>query len=138
MTIPTINRARLFFLVRYVFAGGVAFVTNLCLLFVFVHYFRLWYLTASTLAFIVSVAVSFTVQKLITFRDKTTDNLRREIFLYLSIALFNVTANGGIMYSLVDLVHIHYMPAQVISAGIIAVWSLGVYRYIIFKNAVIH
>ena len=138
MTIPTINRAKLFFLIRYLFAGGLAFTTNLALLFVFANYFHMWYLTASTLAFIVSVIVSFTVQKFITFRDRTTENVRHQMMMYMVIAIFNVTANGGIMFSLVDLAHISYMIAQVISAGLIAVWSLCFYRYIIFKNAVIH
>lgn len=134
---PTLNRERLFFLLRYLFAGGLAFATNLALLFIFAHYFHLWYLTASTLSFIISVIVSFTVQKFITFRDRTTDNVHHQIAKYVAIALFNVTANVGIMYLLVDSAHVHYMIAQIVSAGIIAVWSLAVYRYLIFKHAVI-
>lgn len=137
-TFVATHKARLFFLMRYIFAGGLAFATNLTLLFIFTQYFQLWYLTASTLSFIISVVVSFTVQKFITFRDRTTDKVHHQIAKYLAIALFNVSANGGIMYALVDQVQIHYMLAQIISAGIIAVWSLGVYRYIIFKHAVIH
>jgi putative flippase GtrA len=135
MVIPTLNKVRLFFLMRYLFAGGLAFTTNLMLLFIFTNYFHLWYLTSSTLSFIISVIVSFTVQKLITFRDRTTDRVHHQIAMYIAIALFNVTANGGIMFSLVDKAHVHYMLAQIFSAGIIAVWSLGVYRYIIFKHA---
>ncbi len=137
MTLPVINKARVFFIMRYLFAGGLAFATNLSLLFIFAHYFHLWYLAASTLAFIVSVVVSFTVQKYITFRDKTTERVHHQAMMYLAIALFNVTANGVFMYSFVDLAHIPYMIAQVFSAGIIAVWSLGVYRYLIFKHAAI-
>lgn len=132
-----LNKERVFFLVRYLFAGGLAFATNLALLFIFAHYFHLWYLTASTLSFIISVIVSFTVQKFITFRDRTTDNVHHQIAKYVAIALFNVTANVGIMYLLVDSAHVHYMIAQIVSAGIIAVWSLAVYRYLIFKHAVI-
>lgn len=137
MVIPTVNKERFLFFMRYLFAGGLAFGTNLALLFIFAYYFHLWYLTASTLAFIVSVIVSFTVQKFITFRDRTTDTVHHQIAKYIAIALFNVSANGGIMYALVDLAQIHYMFAQIFSAGIIAVWSLGAYRYLIFKHAVI-
>jgi dolichol-phosphate mannosyltransferase len=122
---------------RYLFAGGLAFSTNLILLFIFIQYFHLWYLTASTLSFVISVIVSFTVQKFITFRDRTTNNVHYQIAKYVAIALFNVSANGGMMYALVDTAKIHYMLAQILSAGIIAVWSLAVYRYLIFKHAVI-
>lgn len=129
------NRVRLFFLMRYLFAGGVAFVTNLILLFVFAHYFHLWYLTASTFAFIVSVIVSFMMQKFVTFRDRTTERIHHQVVMFIGIALFNMTANGAIMFSFVDLRHIPYMIAQVFSSGFIALWSLMVYRYIIFKHA---
>jgi len=138
MTLPKVSKARLFFLVRYLFAGGLAFGTNLTLLFIFKHYFQLWYLTASTLSFVISVVVSFTVQKYITFRDRTTDGVHRQMVIYMATALFNVMMNALFMFCLVDLLHTHYMLAQIVSAGVIAVWSLGVYRYFIFKDAVIH
>lgn len=123
---------------RYLFAGGLTFATNLVLLFIFARYFHLWYLTASTLAFIFSVVVSFTMQKFVTFRDKTTDRVHHQVVMFLAIALFNVTANGAMMFSFVDLLSIPYMIAQVFSAGFIALWSLMAYRYIIFTHALIH
>lgn len=131
------NRARLFFLMRYLFAGLLAFTTNLSLFFIFINYFNMWYLTASTLAFIISVIVSFLAQKLVTFRDKTIARVHHQAAMYLVVALFNVAANGGLMFSFVDLEHMPHMFAQVLSAGIIAVWSLAVYRYVIFKHAVL-
>ncbi|KKU82109.1 MAG: hypothetical protein UY07_C0003G0010 [Parcubacteria group bacterium GW2011_GWA1_47_8] len=137
MIVPAMNKARLFFLMRYLFAGLLAFTTNLSLFFMFINYFNMWYLTASTLAFILSVIVSFLAQKLVTFRDKTTDRVHHQAAMYITIALFNVAANGGFMFSFVDLVYMPYMFAQVLSAGIIAVWSLAVYRYVIFKHAIL-
>ncbi len=127
--------ARLWFLTRYIFSGVLALTANLTLLFIFKNYFNIWYLYASTLAFIISVVVSFLAQKLITFRDKSTDRVHHQFASFVVIALFNVIANGGLMFSFVDMAHIQYMLAQLFSAGIIAVWNLVVYRYIVFAHA---
>lgn len=129
-----LNKDRVFLLIRYIFAGGLAFMTNIGLLFIFVKYLEWWYLTASTIAFIISVIISFLAQKYITFRDKTTDRVGHQATQYIIIALFNVTANAIMMFILVDIIHILYLISQVISAGLIAVWSLFVYRFIIFRD----
>lgn len=130
-----LNKSRMFFLVRYLFSGLLSFTANLSLLLVFKEYFNMWYLTASTLAFIISVIVSFAAQKFITFRDKSRDRVSRQMVWYIVVALFNVTMNAGMMYAFVDILHLQYLLAQIISAGFIALWSLAVYRYIIFTNA---
>lgn len=130
-----LSKSRVFFLARYLFSGLLSFTTNLFLLLVFKEYFNMWYLTASTLAFIISVIVSFAAQKFITFRDKSRDRVSRQMAWYIVIALFNVTMNAGMMFACVDLLHVQYLLAQIASAGFIALWSLAVYRYIIFTNA---
>lgn len=129
------HKAQLFLLARYLFAGGLAAATNLILLFVFTDYFHWWYLAASTTAFVISGFVSFTIQKFVTFRDRTTDKIHHQAVMYIAFALFNVIANGGLMFSFVEWAHIHYLLAQVFSGGIIAAWSLAVYRHVIFKPA---
>jgi glycosyltransferase involved in cell wall biosynthesis/putative flippase GtrA len=132
---PILTLSRIFFLMRYLFSGLLSFTTNLGLLFIFKEYFNMWYLTASTLSFIISVLVSFAAQKFITFRDKSRDRMSKQMVWYIAIALFNVSMNAGMMFAFVDLLHVPYLLAQVISAGCIALWSLAAYRYIIFTNA---
>jgi putative flippase GtrA len=133
----TKHKSQLFLLMRYLCAGGFASATNLLLLFVFTDYFHWWYLASSTIAFIISGFVSFTVQKFVTFRDRTTDKIHHQAVMYIAFALFNVIANAGLMFSFVEWAHVHYLLAQVFSGVIIAVWSLVVYRYVIFKPTAI-
>ena len=129
-----VHKARIFFLARYLFSGGLSFTTNMLLLFVLKEYFNMWYLTASTIAFVISVVVSFLAQKFITFRDKSKDRISKQLPLYMVVALFNVIMNGVMMFTFVSMLYVPYLLAQVFSAGLIAVWSLLVYRYIIFSN----
>jgi putative flippase GtrA len=132
------NKTRLFFLARYVCSGLLAFMVNLLLLLMFKEYFRIWYLYASTYAFIISVIVSFLAQKFITFRDRSRGRVPYQLTLYIIIALMNVVVNGVFMFSFVDLLRIPYVLSQIFSAAIIAVWNLAAYRFIIFTHAKIH
>lgn len=128
-----LNKKRVFLLIRYLFAGSLSFVSNIGLLFILVTYLSWWYLAASVVAFVISVIISFLAQKYITFRDKSTDRIPNQMFQYILIALFNVIANTVMVFILVDFMHILYLIAQILSAGAIAVWSLFVYRFIIFR-----
>lgn len=130
-----LSKRRLFLLIRYLFAGGLSFTSNVGLFFVFTTYLGWWYLIASTISFIISVVVSFLAQKYITFRDMSIDGISQQMFQYVLIAIFNVIANAIIVFTLVDLTHLFPVLAQVISAGIIAMWSLFVYKFIIFSNS---
>lgn len=129
-----LDKQRLFLLIRYLFAGSLSLVTNIGLLFVFVVYLGWWYLIASTVSFIISVNISFLAQKYITFRETSTHRIPRQMVQYILIAVFNVIANAIMVFVLVDFINIFYLWAQIVSAGIIAIWSLFVYRFVIFHN----
>jgi putative flippase GtrA len=126
--------SHLFLIARYIFSGFLSFSTNLGFLYIFKNYFHMWYLLASTLAFIIAVLVSFVAQKFITFKDGSKEGMHKQFWMYAGICTFNVFANAGMMYFLVDVWNVQYMVAQVASAFIIAVYSLFAYRFLIFSH----
>ncbi|PIP86872.1 hypothetical protein COW81_03350 [Candidatus Campbellbacteria bacterium CG22_combo_CG10-13_8_21_14_all_36_13] len=131
-----LDRGRVFLLIRYLFAGGLSFTTNVGLLYIFETYFNWWYIASSTLAFVIAVVVSFLAQKYITFQDKSKDEISIQILQYVIIAFVNIIANGVMVFVMVEYIHLTPVIAQVISAGFIAVWSLLVYRFIIFNQKI--
>ena len=56
-------------IVRFLISGSSAAGINLGTLFVLTHFFDVWYLLSSVVAFSVSFFVSFTLQKFWTFND---------------------------------------------------------------------
>ncbi|MBI3442703.1 MAG: glycosyltransferase [Candidatus Sungbacteria bacterium] len=137
-SVSVFGAARFLFLARYLLSGILAFAVNLLVLFILTEYFRVWYLYASTDAFIISVVISFLAQKFITFRDRSRARMPYQLTLCIILALMNMGANGVFMYSFVGLLHISYMVSQIFSAAIIALWSLAAYRFIIFAHDEIH
>lgn len=121
-------------LVRYLVAGGISAMVLIGGLYILHGLFDLWYVAASSLSFLVAVVVSFLLQKYWTFQDRVADVARRQFVYYLLIALINLAINAGLMYFFVDLCHVWYLLSQVLSAGIVAVWSFFVYKHLIFKK----
>jgi|SRR3989344_3116526 len=124
--------------IRYLISGGSAAVINLAALFILVHFFYVWYLPASVVAFTVAVAVSFTMQKFFTFNDYTKEKIRQQSLVYLGIQILNLGINALLLYISVDVLHIHYLVSQFFVLGLIAVYSFFVFRYLVFAPDSIH
>ncbi len=119
-------------LLRYAVSGGIALGVDLLLLYLFTDIFGWWYLAASILAFSFAIIVSFFLQKYWTFQDRATDRAPVQFILYIAIAIANTALNTGFMYLFVRLLDLHYLFAQLLAAGIIALESFYLYRTFIF------
>lgn len=121
-------------LIRYVIAGGLAFLINFLLLFVFKHFIGIWYLSAAVLSFTFAFIASFLLQKLWTFQDKSKESESKKLGLFLLIALFNLGVNTGLMYIFVDYAHLHYLLSQILTSALIAIYSFVMYKYLVFET----
>lgn len=129
------RRRRVKQLIKFIIAGGIASSVQLGLFYVFVQIMgQHLYLTATSLAFIFALMVSFTLQKFWTFADKETEFIKKQFTIYGMVALTNLFLNAGIMYYLVDIVQIWYIFAQIISMGILAIGSFIFHGKITFNN----
>ncbi|PIQ69064.1 MAG: hypothetical protein COV91_01060 [Candidatus Taylorbacteria bacterium CG11_big_fil_rev_8_21_14_0_20_46_11] len=120
-------------LCRYLVAGGVAAVVDLCALYGFTEYIGFHYLSAAVIAFVFAFFVSFLLQKFWTFQDESVDRVHRQVFAYFVIALFNLALNTLLMYVFVEWAHLGYIVAQIIASGLLACESFFISRYFIFK-----
>lgn len=110
----------------------MAFSANIALLFLFTNEFGFWYLISSVIAFTGALFVSFLMQKYWTFRSSEHGAVVTEAWMTIILALINLILNTVLMYIFVELVHVYYLLAQVLAAGIIAIETYFVYKNIIF------
>ncbi len=103
------------------------------LLFVFTHFFGIWYVLSSFFAFIFAFIVSFTLQKFWTFKDKGLSRVHSQGFLYFAVQVINLALNTTLLYILVEYLSLHYLLAQIIVGIVVAVWSFFIYQFIIFR-----
>ena len=122
--------------IKYVISGGTSALVNLLLLFTLTSIAGVWYLYSTVVAFVVSLAVSFALQKLWTFRDPTRDRVHHQAFAYLLLAVVNLFLDTILMYLLVSGYGMHYLLAQIILGLAIACSTYYVNKFFIFKHAV--
>lgn len=120
--------------VKFFFAGGTAAAVDLFFLFLFHGVFH-WDLVLSTsLAFILSFIVSFTLQKFWTFRNYCQKKMPIQFILYIANAVIGLNINGFLMHTLVNNVGIWYLLSQVIVNVLIGFYNFFIYKFIVFRN----
>ncbi|HRH22420.1 MAG TPA: GtrA family protein [Candidatus Paceibacterota bacterium] len=122
--------------VRYIFSGGFSSFLDIGLLFVLTEYFHVYYLASAVIALTTSFIVRFLLQKKFTFRDTNTATVHKQLFFYSVLYAVSMVATTGFLYFFVEILHVWYVFAQVLTIGIMAGVSFFAYRYIIFPENV--
>jgi len=120
--------------VKFSVAGGLASITDLILLYIFHDPLGIDIVVSTTLAFLLSFVVSFSLQKFWTFRDYSRGRMTGQLFLYLLNAVIGLNLNGFLMHLLVNRYEVWYLLSQVIVIGVIGLGNFVVYKFIIFKK----
>jgi len=120
-------------MVKYLLAGALATVTHLLILSLVHHFLGLQIIIATSVAYLIAFAVSFSLQKFWTFRNKAKRYFE-QIYLYLLVGVFNLFFNAALMQSLVVNLDFHYLLSQLLTSAVIAINSFLLYKYLVFKH----
>lgn len=130
----TTNHPRTMQFARFIVSGGTATAANLGILFLLTHFLGFWYLTSSIVAFAFAFCISFALQKVWTFENKSREHVHVQAMLFMAIILLGLGMNTLLIYALVQYAHLHYLIAQLITGIFIAVMNYFSYKNLIFRN----
>ncbi|MGZ6005598.1 MAG: GtrA family protein [Candidatus Saccharimonadales bacterium] len=120
-------------LFRYLFVGGLAFVTDAGSLYLLTSEFRLHYLTSTLIGFMIGIAVNYSLSVRWIFQK--TSKFKSEITLFTLVGIGGLCLNELIMWVLVSRGHLFYMIAKLISAAVVLVWSFTLRRTLFIRLA---
>lgn len=120
--------------IKYLVSGCTGAIVNVGILYVLTDWLGLWYLFSTSISLLCSFVVSFTLHKFWTFDNKVMEDVHVQAASYLGVALINLVLNTFFMLVFVEYLHIWYLLAQVISAGLIAFSSFFLYKQFVFKT----
>ncbi len=121
-------------IIRYVMSGVTSASVNLVTLYYFNNIIKVYYLTASIIAFTVAFFVSLILHKFWTFKDKSTDNIHKQSAMYLLSSLFGLSLNTTLVYFFVSIFHIWVMASQILSGLLVASCTFFISKHIVFKK----
>ncbi len=99
----------------YAFVGGISNVLEIGYLFLFKEFFGIWYLIASAAAFAIGSFQTFFGRKFFVFKDSNLKTIPRQITLYGIVFGIGILINLVLMYIFVEVLHIYYAIAYIIS-----------------------
>ena len=121
-------------IIKYIFSGGLVTASNLLILFISVHYLKLWYLISSVIAFCFGVSISYILQKFFTFKNYELENIHKQFLNFFIFAIIMLVFNTLLMYVFVDIIKIWYLLAQAVSSILIAFINYTYFNKVIFKK----
>ncbi len=129
---PTTNRLLQF--LRALFVGGMAFLADAGLLWIFAA-LGLHYLAAAVFSFIVGVTVNYILSKLLVFKKNTTNMSRTmEIIVYVILSAVGLGLTELFMLFFTETVGLYYMVSKVISAFLVFIWNYYGRRIVIYRE----
>lgn len=121
-------------IIKFLIAGGTSTSIDIFVFTALTYWVGLWYIASSISSFVIAFWVSFGLQKFWTFRDKNTEKIMTQTYLYFIVAIVNLGISTLLIYIFVDYIHIHKFISKVIANIIIATESFFIYRYFIFAK----
>lgn len=117
---------------RFLLSGSTAAAVLFLSSYVLHEILEIRYLLSSIISFILTIIVSFFLQKFWTFQNSSLTKMGMQFKAYIFLSIFNLAINTVGMYVLVDIFLVHYLLSQMFMALIIAAISFFVYLKIIF------
>ena len=120
-------------LLRYVFVGGIAFLSDAGTLFL-LEKAGLHYLVAAALSFLVGLTVNFFLTKRFVFsQDARSVGRMGEFVAYGLIGLAGLGLTELIMYLMTGVFGVYFMLSKVVSAAIVLIWNFAARKLFLYR-----
>ena len=110
-------------IINFGLVGVVATAIEYVLLIILKEIFKIDVLSASGIAFTISLVFNYILSIKYVFIDKKEMSKTKEMTGFFITALIGLGINQLMMYILVNMVNIYYLFAKVVSTGTVMIWN---------------
>ena len=122
---------------RYTVAGLSTFFFDLFLLFVFIDYFHINYLVATSTAYLIAVTINYYLCRTHVFHG-TERRVHTGYVYFVVIALMGMGIVTFGMFIFLEFLHMHYILARLIISAMVGIWNYPMNLFVNFKVAGVH
>ena len=120
-------------LLRYTFVGAIAFIADLSLLFIFTEYLRVYYLVSAAAAFLLGMAVNYTLSIFWVFNKRIFSSRHFEFAIFALIGIVGLSLNEIIIWFFTEHIHFYYLFSKIISAVFVYLWNFFARKFMLFR-----
>ena len=118
----------------YAAVSACAFMIDISLLFILVHYLSWWYVAAATASFLVGLLVGYVLSVTLVFRYRRLNDKRIEFASFAGIGVVGLAINAAVISFGVKFLGVHYLIAKCGAAGFTFVWNFVARRQFLFAK----
>lgn len=116
------TRERMLEIVRFCFVGGVSFLMDYSLLFVFTEFAGIYYLYSSAISFSITVVFNYWLCVIYVFKGAKKQTTRQAT-IFLVTGVMGLGLNQLCMWLFVAVAGLHYMLAKIFATAIVTIWN---------------
>jgi len=121
-------------IIRYITAGGIAFVVDFALLYLLTDFFDFHYLTSSRISFSVGLIITYLFSIFWIFDKRRIDNRKVEFLIFVVIGIIGFVLTDLFMKFFTDFLSVHYLLSKILTTIIVFVWNFVAKRFILFTE----
>jgi putative flippase GtrA len=121
-------------LFRYTFVGGFAFLIDFSTLYILTDNFKVHYLLAGGVSFILGLIANYILSVKWVFNSKKVENRFLEFILFTLIGMVGLGLNELFLWILTDLLLIYYLLSKIVTTFLIYFWNFFARKYILFNK----
>jgi putative flippase GtrA len=121
-------------LFRYLFAGGLAFLADVSLLYLLTEYAHVHYLLSSLAGFSAGLTITYLMSVLWIFDEKSKNNKAVELTIFIIIGTIGLGLTSLFMWLFTSLLLLHYLFSKILTTAIVFVWNFVAKKQILFTK----
>src|SRR5580698_5983720 len=114
--------------IGYAGVSACAFIIDIAVLFILVHYLSWWYVAAATVSFLVGLLVTYVLSVTRVFKYRRLKDSRIEFASFAGIGVVGAGINAAGIFLGVKILGVHYLLAKCGAAGFTFVWNFAARR----------
>ncbi len=118
--------------IRYGAVSACAFIIDIAVLFILVHYLSWWYVAAASASFLVGLVFGYVLSVTFVFKYRRLRDPRIEFVSFAAIGVIGVAINAAAMAFGVRIMGMHYLIAKCGAAGFTFIWNFLARRQLLF------
>lgn len=119
--------------IKSLFAGGIATVVDIGLLWILKDKFNFHYIIANILSFTAGIVVNYIITSIWVFDKSKIDDKKVEFTIFTVIALAGLGLNTFFMWIFTYIVKLHYLISKVIATFVVYGFNFTARKILIYK-----